>query len=279
MSSATTQGRNPSRVRSDGDRSPGTQEFFDVLLGNGPFTHGNHISENTVAQMSTQRTVNPIAASAETPILPDAFFQSVSALNDTNDRLRWYMSVHITLSSANYPDVIPGVYNHLDTRLLSRLDSQDARKSEINRIREGLIKSTGIVGAVGTGNAMGTLSDRVPESLRETECMRAKESDEEARMRGRKFWTNIYASNPAVDLEASVRVSPDYAFVVRDVLYARVFSFDGILDDRTTGYAMLFGLYEMDCPNQLQHHMKGIKLRHGPAPIPVLPHSNQLGES
>jgi hypothetical protein len=82
-----------------------------------------------------------------------------------------------------------------------------------------------------------------------------------------------------------------------DVLYARIFSFDGILDDLTTGYAMLSGLYGMDCQNQLQHHMKGmlwngatredlialqklclglidvlgVKLRHGSAPIPALP--------
>ena len=81
------------------------------------------------------------------------------------------------------------------------------------------------------------------------------------------------------------------------MLYARVFSFDGILDDLTTGYAMVAGLYGLDCQNQLQHHMKGmlwngatrqdlvglqklclgladilgIKFRHGPAPIPVLP--------
>lgn len=78
-----------------------------------------------------------------------------------------------------------------------------------------------------------------------------------------------------------------------------MFSFDGILDDLTTGYAMLSGLYGMDCQNQLQHHMKGmlwngatredlvelqklclgltdilrIQFRHGPAPIPVLPES------
>ncbi|KAH7071566.1 hypothetical protein BKA63DRAFT_392335, partial [Paraphoma chrysanthemicola] len=170
----------------------------------------------------------------------------------------WYMCVFITLSSVNYPDVIPQVYNHLDTNLLSKLDSESARKSAINRIREGLIKSTGIVGAGRTGNAMRTLSDCVPASLRETECLRAKESDDHARIRGRQFWTNIYARNPAFDPEASVRASPDYAFVIRDVLYARVFSFDGILDDLTTGYAMLSGLYGMDCPNQLQHHMKGM---------------------
>ena len=82
-----------------------------------------------------------------------------------------------------------------------------------------------------------------------------------------------------------------------DVLYARVFSYDGILDDLTTGFVMVSGLYGLDCQNQLQHHMKGMlwngairedlvdlqklclglaeilnaKFRHPPAPIPVLP--------
>lgn len=84
---------------------------------------------------------------------------------------------------------------------------------------------------------------------------------------------------------------------ITDVLYARVFSYDGILDDLTTGYVIVSGLYGMDCQNQLQHHMKGmlwngatrqdlidlqtlclglanilgVRSRHGPAPIPLLP--------
>lgn len=82
-----------------------------------------------------------------------------------------------------------------------------------------------------------------------------------------------------------------------DVLYARVFSYDGVLDDLTTGFVMVSALYGLDCQNQLQHHMKGmlwngatrqdlfdlqtlclsiaesmnVKFRNGPAPIPVLP--------
>lgn len=62
---------------------------------------------------------------------------------------------------------------------------------------------------------MRTLSNCVPEELRETECLRAKETDEEARVRGKRFWMNVYARNEAFDPEASVRASPDYAFVVR----------------------------------------------------------------
>lgn len=43
-----------------------------------------------------------------------------------------------------------------------------------------------------------------------------------------------------------------------DMLYARVFSYDGVIDPLTTGYAMISGLYGLDCANQLQNHMKGM---------------------
>lgn len=253
--------------------------------------------------------------SAETPTLPDSFFQTLPSTEDVNIRLRWYMCVLINLSSMGYPDVIPQIYTHLDDNVLSQLPDTEARRQAMSRVREGLIKSTGVVGAGRTGNAMRTLSSCTPEELREKESPRSKESEEVARKRGKEFWSRIYARNPAFDPGASVRASPDYAFVVRgkcilislefgyelrlasDVLYARVFSFDGILDDLTTGYAMVAGLYGLDCQNQLQHHMKGmmwngatrddlielqrlclglahilgVKFRHGPAPIPTLP--------
>lgn len=152
---------------------------------------------------------------SETPVLPPSFLQKVVDLSDTQERLRWYMCVMITLSSVNYPDVIPQVYAHLNEHLLSKLQSEEERKAAIGMIREGLIKSTGIVGAARTGNSMRILSDCTPASLRETESLRSKETEQHARKRGKRFWTNIYARNPAFDPQASVRASPDYAFVVR----------------------------------------------------------------
>ena len=252
----------------------------------------------------------------ETPSLPQEFLDQALQLEDVSHRVRWYMCAVVNLSSMGYPDVIPQVYEHLDVNLLSTLPSNQARKQVLNQVREALIKSTGIVGAGRTGNAMRTLSGCIPEEFREADAPRAMEDDRTARERGKKFWTNIYARNPAFDPGASVRASPDYAFVVRgvcliqyyqdswltnfstiDVLYARVFSYDGILDDLTTGFVMVSGLYGLDCQNQLQHHMKGmlwngatrqdlldlqklclgiaeilnVKFRHPPAPIPVLP--------
>lgn len=153
----------------------------------------------------------------EIPSLPQEFLDQVLQLEDVGHRVRWYMCAVVNLSSTGYPDVIPQVYEHLDVNLLSKLPSTQARKQVLNQVREALIKSTGIVGAGRTGNAMRTLSSCIPEEFRETESPRALEDDHTARERGKKFWTNIYARNPAFDPGASVRASPDYAFVVRGV--------------------------------------------------------------
>lgn len=150
----------------------------------------------------------------ETPILPNSFFEPVSTLSTTSQRLRWYMCVLVALSSLNYPDVIPQVYEHLNANLLSPL-SFDERFAVVRQIREGLIKSTGIAGAARTGNAMRILAGCIPENLRENESPRSKEPEEAARKRGKEFWTRIYSRNKVFDPQASVRASPDYAFVIR----------------------------------------------------------------
>lgn len=151
---------------------------------------------------------------ATTPTLPASLLDSVLTINDASKRIRWYMCVVITLSSLNYPDVIPQVYSHFEAHILAPL-SLPEQFAAVQRVREGLIKSTGIVGAARTGNAMRSLSRCVPEIHRERESPRARESVEFARKRGHEFWLNVYARNPAFDPEASVRASPDYAFVVR----------------------------------------------------------------
>jgi hypothetical protein len=150
----------------------------------------------------------------ETPVLPPTFLEAASTLNGITERVRWYMCAIVTSSSLNYPDVIPQIYKHLDTHLLSSMAPAE-RFTAVQRIREGLIKSTGIAGAGRTGNGMRTLAQCIPAELQATDSPRSKETDEEARKRGHEFWRNIYARNPAFDPEASVKASPDYAFVVR----------------------------------------------------------------
>lgn len=151
----------------------------------------------------------------ETPVLPSAFLDNALRIDDSGRRVRWYMCTIVSLSSLNYPDVIPQVYEHFNTNLLSGCSSFEERGAAINQLREALIKSTGIVGAGRTGNAIRALSGCIPGDFRATNSPRAMESQQTARERGKRFWTNIYARNAAFDPEASVRASPDYAFVVR----------------------------------------------------------------
>ncbi|KAJ9608097.1 hypothetical protein H2200_007085 [Cladophialophora chaetospira] len=194
--------------------------------------------------------------SSPAPTLPSTLLDSFLTLS-TPLRIRWYMCIIVSLSSLNYPEVIPQVYKHFDSTLLSQLDEKE-RFSAAQQVREGLIKSTGIVGAARTGNAMRTLSECMPDEFREQESPRSKESDEVARKRGRQFWLNVYARNPLFDPVKTERASPDYAFIVRDLLYARVFSYDGVLDPLTSGFAMVAGLYGIDTRNQLRNHMIGM---------------------
>lgn len=151
---------------------------------------------------------------AKSVSLPQSLLDSSLRLGDTEKRTRWYMCLIITLSSLNYPEVIPQVYEHFSITLLAELPAEE-RFGVVQKVREGLIKSTGIVGAARTGNSMRTLSKCVPEEYREKDSPRSKESDEVARKRGREFWLNVYSRNPAFDPEASVRASPDYAFIIR----------------------------------------------------------------
>lgn len=67
-----------------------------------------------------------------------------------------------------------------------------------------------------------------------------------------------YGRNPEFDRDATPAASPDCAFVVRDLLYGRIFSFDAVLDEPETGCVMLSTLIGIDCQAQLRHRMKGM---------------------
>jgi alkylhydroperoxidase/carboxymuconolactone decarboxylase family protein YurZ len=59
-------------------------------------------------------------------------------------------------------------------------------------------------------------------------------------------------------MRATPNASPDYAFVVRDLLYGRILSFDKILNDLDSGYVIVSTLIGIDCQYQLRNHQKGM---------------------
>ena len=187
----------------------------------------------------------------------------------------------VNLSSLNYADVIPQVYAHFDANLLSRFPHSD-RFEAVNRVREGLTKSLGIAGAARTGNGLRILSDCTPDDLRLKNSPRSLETEETAIKRGNEFFGRVYDRNPLFDVRDTERASPDYLFVVKginsitcyggckdnvlelitvpDIVYGRLFSFDEIIDDMTSSYAMVSALYGMNSPGQMRNHMLGMLL-------------------
>jgi len=153
-----------------------------------------------------------------TPVLPDSFFAPVLAIGDRDLKIRWYMCVIINLSSLNYADVIPQVYSHLDSSLLSQLSHND-RFEAVHRIREGLTKSLGIAGAARTGNAIRIISHCTPEDLRLKSSPRSLETEETAIQRGNEFFGRIYDGNPLFDVRDTERASPDYLFLVKGISF------------------------------------------------------------
>ena len=84
------------------------------------------------------------------PLLLATFFREVEDLAGLAEKLRWYTVLIVTLSSMNYPDEIPNVWHHFASHYLT-LVNNDEKLLAVRKIREGLTKSVGIVGAAKAG--------------------------------------------------------------------------------------------------------------------------------
>jgi hypothetical protein len=84
------------------------------------------------------------------PLLSPTFFQEVEELKSVQEKFRWYTVLIVTLSSMNYPDEIPNLYQHFMSHYLP-LIQEDEKLLAARKIREALTKSVGIVGAAKVG--------------------------------------------------------------------------------------------------------------------------------
>ncbi|KAF2247611.1 hypothetical protein BU26DRAFT_566561 [Trematosphaeria pertusa] len=171
-------------------------------------------------------------------------------------RFPWYRGAIIGLGALNYPEEIPPLYTHLLEHYIPEKD----KKLETRKILEGLTKASGIVGAAKTGNAVRPLSLVIPEHLKDDTCYRRNETFEEAAKRGRTLHTKIYSRNPTFDDKKTLRAAPDYYWIVTNLFYGYIFSFDDILDDLETGHCIISALLGIDCQEQVRNHMIGMQL-------------------
>ncbi|KAF2658360.1 hypothetical protein K491DRAFT_676407 [Lophiostoma macrostomum CBS 122681] len=168
----------------------------------------------------------------------------------------WYRGAIVALGALNYPEEIPAFYSHI----LSKYIPENEQKLETSKILEGLTKASGIVGAAKTGNAVRPLSQVIPAHLKDDTCYRQHESFEGAAKRGRELHTKLYGRNPTFDDKKTLRAAPDYYWIVTNLFYGYIFSFDGVLNDLETGHCIISALLGIDCQEQVRNHMIGMQL-------------------
>ncbi|RVX68255.1 hypothetical protein B0A52_07258 [Exophiala mesophila] len=187
----------------------------------------------------------------------EEFYATLAAQTRPSHRPSWYLSAVACLAALNYPEEVATLY----TILLESYVPEGERMHQTRRIQEVLTCLVGIIGAAKIGNALRSLSDVTPNELHDEHCYRKNEDHEVAVARGKEFLKSIYGESSERGA-MSKKASPDYDFIMRELLYAHVFSFPDILPVFETGQIIVSALLASDCPLQASGHMLGM-LRNG----------------
>jgi hypothetical protein len=71
------------------------------------------------------------------------FYRSLADVGKSSTQFKWYLTAIVALGALNYPEEIPNLYKHLLEVYIPEPD----RFEETKKIREGLTKVSGIMGA------------------------------------------------------------------------------------------------------------------------------------
>ncbi|RDH27577.1 hypothetical protein BDQ94DRAFT_184434 [Aspergillus welwitschiae] len=190
------------------------------------------------------------------PKLSHDFIRQLAAHGASNLRFKWFVTVVVALSSFNYPEEIGPLYQHLLEEYIPVEDHAAATR----KIREALVKAAGLHGAAKTGNAVRELYHATPPHLIDNTCYRDDDEHTAAVARGDAFLKSLYRDVPDLNTEDDFvrKCCPDYFYVVSQLLYPHVFSFDKILDKLESSQAIITALISIDCKGQARNHMKGM---------------------
>ncbi|KAH8697926.1 hypothetical protein BGW36DRAFT_359696 [Talaromyces proteolyticus] len=145
------------------------------------------------------------------------FYNSLAQLQPSS-QFKWYQTAIVALGALNYPEEIPKLYS----LLLDRYIPKGSRLNETRKIREGLTKLCGIMGAAKAGSSLRQLATAIPPELIELthyrhhgdEIQRASDTQEMAIERGRNMHSLIYDNIPEYDERKTLHASPDYYYIV-----------------------------------------------------------------
>ncbi|KFY77293.1 hypothetical protein V499_03276 [Pseudogymnoascus sp. VKM F-103] len=189
--------------------------------------------------------------------LSEEFVSSLARIGTDIPDFRWYLSAIVFLGAANYPEHIPYLYQQLLKHHIHEEEHFEATKA----LRESFTKASAIMGAARTGNAIRLLGTATLPHLKDTTFHRSGLTDDSVTVpRGKALHTKIYGQNVLFDGSRTVDASLDYAYVVRELFYGKIFSFEGILGFRETEQVIVAALIGVDCMNQVRHHMFGMRV-------------------
>ncbi|OJJ06483.1 hypothetical protein ASPVEDRAFT_875524 [Aspergillus versicolor CBS 583.65] len=172
----------------------------------------------------------------------DEEFYSLLAELQPSSSFKWYQTAIVALGALNYPEEIPKLYKIL----LDAYIPKEIWLEETRKIREGLTKACGIMGAAKTGSSLRQLATAIPPELMESTYHRAGDTQETAFKRGRKMFFQIYGNIPGYDEGKTLHASPDYYHIVN------------VLDILETEQVIVSALLGIDCPEQAKNHIVGI---------------------
>ncbi|KAI8335308.1 hypothetical protein BC941DRAFT_355186 [Chlamydoabsidia padenii] len=176
----------------------------------------------------------------------------------------WYLAAAVVITTLNQPQDIPQLYKQATTDI----KSQTEQETLVLRLKEGIFKSSPIIGLPKVINALSQLQGALTEDIKQNLPTSSSRSITEwqdivqQRHRGAALFDKIYdrhASRVRNNLATSY---PDLAQVALEDTYGRVLSTGDRVNALDTSFVVLVGLMVQDLPSQLKGHYYGA-IHHG----------------
>jgi alkylhydroperoxidase/carboxymuconolactone decarboxylase family protein YurZ len=180
----------------------------------------------------------------------------------------WCMVTIVTLSALNRPKEIPNVLEYLlkhDTRSEDEQTRQREDLLAVRRIREGLIKSSAVVGMPKVINAIHALKSATPPNLfddsKSNPTSRPYDIDNSPPLsilaRGQAFFDKTYGKVAGKIInDADSSGCPDLSTLIK-LIYGYIVSDISVLNPMETSFAIVAGLIPQDVNPQLIGHLHG----------------------
>ncbi|ORZ16932.1 hypothetical protein BCR42DRAFT_413530 [Absidia repens] len=176
----------------------------------------------------------------------------------------WYLAAAVVITTLNYPQDISQLYQQVNLSVTNMKD----RETLILRLKEGIFKSSAIVGIPKVINALGQLQAAIPNDVKDnlpTSTIRPTTEWQDIvdqRQRGTALFNKIYDRHASRVLNNLEKDYPDLAQLALEDTYGKVLSNVDRVGALDTSFVVMAGLMVQDLPAQVKGHYYGA-IHHG----------------